>query len=160
MDLCRRWSHLSTWVYKFNAWWNSTSHRKHVDGSAIMIIGSQTVIVTSAAYLDPQSEAEFGRIPPAFLPLAGQRLYKHQFEISLRWMWDAFFQFQMTLSCPAKMPRRCTQWAWNSLGYQQGYHSANCWFAPRTDPLEVIALSAPPAWYCESGGYFSLVMTC
>jgi hypothetical protein len=46
-----------------------------------MIAISQTVIVTSAAYLDPQLEAEFGRIPPAFLPLAGQRLYKHQFEI-------------------------------------------------------------------------------
>jgi hypothetical protein len=40
---------------------------------------NKTIIVTSAAYLDPQLEAEFGRIPPAFLPLAGQRLYRHQF---------------------------------------------------------------------------------
>lgn len=40
----------------------------------------KTIIVTSAAFLDPQLEAEFGRIPPAFLPLAGQRLYRHQFE--------------------------------------------------------------------------------
>jgi hypothetical protein len=46
-----------------------------------MILSGKTVIVTSAAYLDPQLEAEFGRIPPAFLPLAGQRLYRHQFEI-------------------------------------------------------------------------------
>ena len=46
-----------------------------------MTIDARTVIVTSAAYLDPQLEAEFGRIPPAFLPLAGQRLYIHQFEI-------------------------------------------------------------------------------
>lgn len=44
-----------------------------------MINITRTIIVTSAAYLDPQLEAEFGRIPPAFLPLAGQRLYKHQF---------------------------------------------------------------------------------
>jgi len=39
----------------------------------------RTIIITSGAYLDPQLEAEFGRIPPAFLPLGGQRLYEHQY---------------------------------------------------------------------------------
>ena len=38
----------------------------------------RTIIITSGAYLDPQLEAEFGRIPPAFLPLGGHRLYEQQ----------------------------------------------------------------------------------
>lgn len=40
----------------------------------------ETLIVASAAYLDSQLEVEFGRIPPAFLPLGGLRLYQHQFK--------------------------------------------------------------------------------
>lgn len=39
---------------------------------------SRTIIIASGAYLDPQLEVEFGRIPPAFLPLGGLRLYQHQ----------------------------------------------------------------------------------
>ena len=35
------------------------------------------IVITSAAYLEPQLEAEFGRIPPAFLPLGNKRLYEH-----------------------------------------------------------------------------------
>ena len=38
----------------------------------------QTIIIASGAYLDPQLEVEFGRIPPSFLPLGGIRLYEHQ----------------------------------------------------------------------------------
>lgn len=41
---------------------------------------SRSVIIASAAYLDPQLEAEFGHIPPAFLPLGSRRLYEHQIE--------------------------------------------------------------------------------
>lgn len=39
----------------------------------------ETIIVASGAYVDSQLEVEFGRIPPAFLPLGGLRLYQHQF---------------------------------------------------------------------------------
>jgi hypothetical protein len=39
---------------------------------------NRTVIITSGAYVEPQLEAEFGRIPPSFLPLGSERLYKHQ----------------------------------------------------------------------------------
>ena len=41
----------------------------------------RTIIIASAAYLDPQLEAEFGRIPPSFLPLGGIRLYQHQYRL-------------------------------------------------------------------------------
>ena len=42
---------------------------------------SRTIIITSAAYLEPQLEVEFGRIPPSFLPLGGTRLYEHQYSV-------------------------------------------------------------------------------
>lgn len=35
-------------------------------------------LLTSAAYLDQEFSSEFGRIPPAFLPVGNQRLYHHQ----------------------------------------------------------------------------------
>ena len=39
---------------------------------------NSTLIITSGAYIESQLEAEFGRIPPSFLPLGGIRLYQHQ----------------------------------------------------------------------------------
>ena len=38
-------------------------------------------LITSAKYVNPELEAEFGKIPPAFLPLGGRRLYEHQVEL-------------------------------------------------------------------------------
>ena len=42
--------------------------------------GKPILIITSGAYIDPELQAEFGRIPPAFLPLGGRHLYLHQYE--------------------------------------------------------------------------------
>jgi hypothetical protein len=39
---------------------------------------NRTLIITSGAYIESQLEAEFGKIPPSFLPLGGIRLYQHQ----------------------------------------------------------------------------------
>ncbi len=36
------------------------------------------LLIASAAYAEPELVAEFGRLPPAFLPLANQRLFAHQ----------------------------------------------------------------------------------
>ena len=36
------------------------------------------ILITSGSYVTPQLRAEFGKIPPAFLPLANKRLYQHQ----------------------------------------------------------------------------------
>lgn len=36
------------------------------------------IIITSGKYVTPQLRAEFGNIPPSFLPLANKRLYVHQ----------------------------------------------------------------------------------
>lgn len=36
------------------------------------------IIITSGEYITPQLRAEFGKIPPSFLPLANKRLYEHQ----------------------------------------------------------------------------------
>lgn len=35
-------------------------------------------VITSAAYVDAEMQAEFGKLPPAFLPLGNRRLYMHQ----------------------------------------------------------------------------------
>jgi len=42
---------------------------------------SKTGIITSAAYLGSELEAEFGKIPPSFLPIGHQRLYQIQYEL-------------------------------------------------------------------------------
>ena len=39
---------------------------------------NRSLIITSGAYIESQLEAEFGKIPPSFLPLGGIRLYQHQ----------------------------------------------------------------------------------
>jgi len=39
-------------------------------------------LITSGAYVDPSIEADFGRLPPAFLPLGSRRLYRHQCELA------------------------------------------------------------------------------
>lgn len=36
------------------------------------------ILITSAKYVNPELQAEFGKIPPSFLPLGGKRLYEHQ----------------------------------------------------------------------------------
>jgi len=35
-------------------------------------------LISSGAYVEPELEAEFGRLPPAFLPLGNRRLFVHQ----------------------------------------------------------------------------------
>lgn len=37
-----------------------------------------TLLITSAAYVDGELAAEFGRLPPAFLPVGNRRLFTHQ----------------------------------------------------------------------------------
>ena len=39
---------------------------------------THTFLITSAAYVEPELVAEFGRLPPAFLPLGNRRLFVHQ----------------------------------------------------------------------------------
>jgi len=36
------------------------------------------ILITSAAYVDPEFQAEFGKLPPAFLPVGNKRLFKLQ----------------------------------------------------------------------------------
>lgn len=36
-------------------------------------------LIASAAYVDPELVAEFGKLPPAFLPLGSRRLFVHQY---------------------------------------------------------------------------------
>ena len=38
------------------------------------------LLIASAAFVESELEAEFGRIPPAFLPLGNRRLFVHQIE--------------------------------------------------------------------------------
>lgn len=38
----------------------------------------RNLIIASAAYVDPEMQAELGRIPPAFLPIGGRRLFVQQ----------------------------------------------------------------------------------
>ena len=39
---------------------------------------SRVLIITSAAYAEAELQAEFGRLPPAFLPIGNRRLFVHQ----------------------------------------------------------------------------------
>lgn len=41
---------------------------------------SQTVLITSASYVNAELAAEFGRLPPAFLPFGHDRLFQRQVE--------------------------------------------------------------------------------
>lgn len=41
-------------------------------------MAARNVLIASGAYADAQLQAEFGAIPPAFLPLDGARLFHHQ----------------------------------------------------------------------------------
>lgn len=36
------------------------------------------ILLTSAAYIQEEMQVEFGKLPPAFLPLGGQKLFQHQ----------------------------------------------------------------------------------
>jgi hypothetical protein len=42
---------------------------------------SRVVLIASAAYLSPEFIAEFGLLPPAFLPLGNRRVFEHQREL-------------------------------------------------------------------------------
>ena len=44
---------------------------------------NHTVLITSGAFVEPELEAEFGPIPPAFLPLGNRRLYQYQLDLVL-----------------------------------------------------------------------------
>ena len=39
---------------------------------------NRVLIITSAAYTETELQAEFGRLPPAFLPIGNRRLFVHQ----------------------------------------------------------------------------------
>lgn len=39
------------------------------------------IIITSAAYVDSELQSEFGRLPPAFLPVGNRRLFLRQFAV-------------------------------------------------------------------------------
>ena len=39
------------------------------------------ILITSAKYVNPELESEFGKIPPSFLPLGGKRLYEYQIKL-------------------------------------------------------------------------------
>jgi len=39
------------------------------------------VLITSAKYINPELQSEFGKIPPSFLPLGGKRLYEYQIKL-------------------------------------------------------------------------------
>ncbi|HTN10292.1 MAG TPA: phosphotransferase [Acetobacteraceae bacterium] len=39
---------------------------------------SRALIIASAAYIDAELQAEFGRLPPSFLPIGNRRLFVHQ----------------------------------------------------------------------------------
>ena len=36
------------------------------------------ILIASAAYLDTEFQIEFGKLPPAFLPIGNRRLYERQ----------------------------------------------------------------------------------
>ena len=39
------------------------------------------ILITSAKYINPELQVEFGKIPPSFLPLGAKRLYEHQVKL-------------------------------------------------------------------------------
>jgi len=41
-------------------------------------MNDRTLLIASGAYVEPELQAEFGRLPPAFLPLGNRRLFVHQ----------------------------------------------------------------------------------
>jgi aminoglycoside phosphotransferase (APT) family kinase protein len=41
---------------------------------------SRVLLIASAAYVEPELSAEFGHLPPAFLPLGNRRLFAHQLD--------------------------------------------------------------------------------
>ncbi|MCA6063120.1 hypothetical protein [Thalassolituus marinus] len=43
---------------------------------------SDILIITSAQFVDAELAAEFGQIPPAFLPVGNKRLYQHQLKLA------------------------------------------------------------------------------
>lgn len=71
----------------------------------------KALLITSAAYVTNELAAEFGNIPPAFLPVGGQRLFHHQVKM-LRARYDT-----MVLSLPSSfVPDAADQEALKSLG--------------------------------------------
>jgi len=39
------------------------------------------ILIASASYINPELQAEFGKLPPSFLPLGGKRLYEYQIKL-------------------------------------------------------------------------------
>ena len=46
------------------------------------------IIITSAAYVDPELVSDIGLLPPAFLPVGNRRLYELQVELLREWFHD------------------------------------------------------------------------
>lgn len=67
---------------------------------------NSAVIITSGRLVDPELQAEFGAIPPAFLPIANRRLFELQVE-SLR---EYFDQLAMTLPQDYEISERDAVW--------------------------------------------------
>jgi hypothetical protein len=44
-----------------------------------LILSCNTLLITSGAYIDGELAAEFGPLPPAFLPVGNRRLFTHQY---------------------------------------------------------------------------------
>jgi hypothetical protein len=42
------------------------------------------ILITSAAYVNPEFQIEFGKLPPALLPVQNRRLFEHQVEVLQR----------------------------------------------------------------------------
>lgn len=55
------------------------------------------IIIASGGYCEREFESDFGRVPPAFLPIGNQRLFEHQ----VRYLRSQFAERQIILSVPA-----------------------------------------------------------
>lgn len=66
-------------------------------GTLSPVSKAHTVLIASGAYVSAEIAAEFGRIPPAFLPIGNRRLYRWQVEAVRRSLPDA----PVYLSLPA-----------------------------------------------------------
>ena len=55
------------------------------------------IIIASGGYCEREFESDFGRVPPAFLPIGNQRLFEHQ----VKYLRRQFAKRQIILSVPA-----------------------------------------------------------
>lgn len=55
------------------------------------------ILITSAAYVDPEFRIEFGLLPPSFLPVGNKRLFEHQINV----LSERFLGEQIYISLPS-----------------------------------------------------------